>query len=51
MSRLDDLLPWNWRPYQLITGRSINFIPDDRIVEMTEEELAPLINIGAKRVD
>jgi len=37
--------------YQLITGRCINFVPDDRIVEMTEEELAPLINIGAKRVD
>jgi predicted phage terminase large subunit-like protein len=37
--------------YQLITGRWINFTPDDRIVEMTEEELAPLINIGAKRVD
>jgi len=34
----------------LITGIQVN-VPDDRIVEMTEEELAPLINIGAKRVD
>jgi predicted phage terminase large subunit-like protein len=37
--------------FQLITGRWINFVPDDRIVEMTEEELRPLINLGAKRVD
>jgi predicted phage terminase large subunit-like protein len=35
----------------LITGRRIDFVPDDRIVEMTEEELLPLINIGARRVD
>ena len=44
-------LPQQSTTYQLITGRWINFVPDDRIVEMTEEELAPLINIGAKRVD
>jgi len=37
--------------FELITGRWINFVPDDRIVEMTEEELAPLINSGARRVD
>jgi hypothetical protein len=37
--------------FHLITGRFINSVPDDRIVEMTEEELAPLINSGAKRVD
>jgi predicted phage terminase large subunit-like protein len=32
-------------------GRTINFLPDDGIVEMTEEEFRPLINIGATRVD
>jgi hypothetical protein len=35
---------------QLITGRQVN-VPENRIVEMTEEELAPLINSGARRVD
>jgi predicted phage terminase large subunit-like protein len=37
--------------FQLITGRWIDVVPDDRIVEMTEEELRPLINLGATRVD
>jgi ParB-like chromosome segregation protein Spo0J len=36
--------------YILITGREV-CIPVDRIVEMTEEELRPLINLGARRVD
>jgi predicted phage terminase large subunit-like protein len=39
--------------YELFGGKSVRSVtvPDDRIVEMTEEELAPLINSGAKRVD
>jgi predicted phage terminase large subunit-like protein len=36
--------------HQLITGRQIN-VPENRIVEMTEEEFRPLINGGARRVD
>jgi predicted phage terminase large subunit-like protein len=37
--------------FVLIKGRRIDIIPDDRIVEMTEEEFLPLVNIGARRVD
>ena len=39
--------------YELFGGKSVRSVtvPDDRIVEMTEEELAPLINSGARRVD
>ena len=37
--------------YELITGRWINSLPEDRIVEMTEEECLPLRNSGAKRLD
>jgi hypothetical protein len=37
--------------FGLITGRWINLVPDDRIVEMTEEEFKPLINSGARLVD
>jgi hypothetical protein len=36
--------------FQLISGRLIN-VPEDRIVKITEEELHPLINLGAKRMD
>jgi hypothetical protein len=36
--------------YQLISGRQIN-VPENRIVEMTEEEFRPLVNGGATRVD
>ena len=36
--------------YQLITGRSVS-VPDDRIVEMTEEEFLPLRIHGAIRID
>lgn len=36
--------------YQLITGRQVN-VPDDRIIQVTEEELAPLLQHGATRVD
>jgi len=42
-------LPW-LGTFQLITGRSVN-APDNRIVEMTEEEFLPLQNSGAERVD
>jgi hypothetical protein len=35
--------------FTLITGRVIT-VPENRIVEMTEEELRPLINLGARRV-
>jgi predicted phage terminase large subunit-like protein len=34
----------------LFTGRSVN-VPEDRMVEMTEEEFLPLQNSGAKRLD
>jgi hypothetical protein len=37
--------------YYLITGRCINIVPDDRIIEVTKEELIPLLQHGAKRVD
>ena len=36
--------------YQSITGRMIN-IPDDRIIEVTQEELKPILQIGARRID
>src|ERR1700694_2138974 len=36
--------------HQLITGRQIN-VPENRIVEMTEDEFKPLINSGARRDD
>jgi predicted phage terminase large subunit-like protein len=36
--------------FTLITGRDIT-VPENRIVEMTEDELKPLINLGARRVD
>ena len=37
--------------FQLITGRPISFVPEDGIVEMTEEEYLPLRQLGARRVD
>jgi hypothetical protein len=43
-------LPPSSTTYTLITGRVIT-VPENRIVEMTEDELKPLINIGARRVD
>jgi predicted phage terminase large subunit-like protein len=45
------LLPSSSSSYLLITGRLINSVPDDRIVQMTEEEFLPLRNIGATRID
>lgn len=36
--------------YQLITGRVI-LVPDSRIIEVTQEELIPLLQNGAKRVE
>jgi predicted phage terminase large subunit-like protein len=35
----------------LITGRIINMIPSDQIVEMTEEAFLPLRRLGAERID
>jgi predicted phage terminase large subunit-like protein len=35
----------------LITGRPISFVPEDGIVEMTEEEYLPLRQLGARRAD
>jgi hypothetical protein len=35
---------------QLITGRKV-CVPDDRIVEMSEEEFLPLVNSGAKKLN
>ena len=43
-------LPPSSTTFILITGRVIT-VPENRIVEMTEEELRPLINLGARRVD
>jgi predicted phage terminase large subunit-like protein len=36
--------------YQLITGRTVA-VPEDRTIEVTEEELIPLLQNGARRVD
>ena len=36
--------------YILITGREVN-VPDDRIIEVSEEELIPLLQHGATRVE
>jgi hypothetical protein len=36
--------------YSLISGREIT-VPENRIVEMTEDEFIPLINLGGRRVD
>lgn len=44
-------LPPQGTTFHLITGRVINLVPDDRIVEMTEEEFLPMRQIGAQRVD
>jgi predicted phage terminase large subunit-like protein len=44
-------LPPQGTTFYLITGRIINLVPDDRIVEMTEEEFLPMRQIGAQRVD
>jgi predicted phage terminase large subunit-like protein len=43
-------LPPSSTTYVLFNGRQIN-VPENRIVEMTEEEFIPLINSGARRVD
>ena len=36
--------------YHLITGRQVS-VPENRIIELTEEEFIPLRALGAKRVD
>jgi hypothetical protein len=36
--------------YILITGRQVN-VPENRIIEVTEEEFLPLRQLGARRVD
>jgi hypothetical protein len=36
--------------YFLITGRQVN-IPEDRIIEVTEEELIPILQAEGRRVD
>ncbi len=36
--------------YSLITGRQVN-IPEDRIIEVTEEELIPILQAEGRRVD
>lgn len=37
--------------YILITGRQVNVVSPDRIIEATEEEAIPLLQNGARRVD
>jgi predicted phage terminase large subunit-like protein len=36
--------------YHLVTGRQVN-IPEDRIIEVTEEELIPILQAEGRRVD
>jgi hypothetical protein len=36
--------------YLSITGRMIN-IPEDRIIEVTQQELIPILQMGARRID